>query len=63
MLAKQEPKFNSWELLVRFMADTVQGPGTAAAWDGVAARGAGWCSWWSSGVTADWALLHLWLQG
>lgn len=38
------PKFNSWELLVRFMADPVQGPGTAAAWGGVAARGAGQCS-------------------
>lgn len=33
-----EPKFNSWELLVRFMADTLQGPGTAAAWGGVAAQ-------------------------
>lgn len=27
------------------MADPVQGPGTAAAWGGVAVRGAGWCSW------------------
>lgn len=38
------PKFNSWELLVRFMTDPVQGPGTAAAWGGVAAKGGGQCS-------------------
>lgn len=40
-----EPKFNSLELLVKFIADFVQGPRTAATWGGVAARGASECSW------------------